>query len=136
MRISDWSSDVCSSDLTIGPKGLKYTPLLISFFFFIFFCNIFEIVPVIQMPATARIALPLVLSLIAYVIYHGSGVKEHGPFGSINHALIVPGPPFALHFLVVPIDSLSNSLVPPFTHPLRLFPQLRAGPIPPHPSPP
>src|SRR3546814_21101586 len=76
---------------TIGPKGLKYTPLLISFFFFIFFCNIFEIVPVIQMPATARIALPLVLSLIAYVIYHGSGVKEHGPFGYIKHALIEIG---------------------------------------------
>ncbi len=50
---------------TIGEKGLKYTPLLISFFFFIFFCNIFEIVPVFQMPATARIALPMVLALIA-----------------------------------------------------------------------
>src|SRR3546814_2696410 len=27
---------------TIGPKGLKYTPLLISFFFFIFFSTIFR----------------------------------------------------------------------------------------------
>ncbi len=58
---------------TIGEKGLKYTPLLISLFFFIFFCNIFEIVPVIQMPATARIALPMFLALFAYVVYHGSG---------------------------------------------------------------
>src|SRR3546814_14069771 len=79
---------------TIGPKGLKYTPLLISFFFFIFFCNIFEIVPVIKMPAKARIALPLFMSLIAYVIYHVSGCKEHGPFVYIKPSMTFPGLPF------------------------------------------
>src|SRR5690606_26179204 len=35
---------------TMGPQGRRYTPLLLSFFFFIFFCNIFEVIPVIQMP--------------------------------------------------------------------------------------
>ena len=64
---------------TIGEKGLKYTPLLISLFFFIFFCNIFEIIPVFQMPATARIALPMFLALLTYVVYHGAGFQEHGP---------------------------------------------------------
>src|SRR3546814_15756128 len=99
----------------------------ISFFFFIFFCNIFEIVPVIQMPATARIALPLVLSLIAYVIYHGPGVKEHGPFGYIKHALLSPGLPFAPHFHVVPLQFISKFLVQPFSHTARLFANLLAG---------
>ena len=114
---------------TIGPKGVKYTPLLMSFFFFVFFCNIFEIIPVIQMPATARIALPLFLSLFAYVVYHGSGFIEHGPFGYIKHALIVPGLPFALHFLVVPIEFVSKFLVQPFSHTVRLFANLLAGHI-------
>ena len=114
---------------TIGPKGVKYTPLLMSFFFFVFFCNIFEIVPFIQMPATARIALPLFLALFAYVVYHGSGFIEHGPFGYIKHALIVPDVPIAMHLLLVPIEFVSKFLVQPFSHTVRLFANLLAGHI-------
>jgi F-type H+-transporting ATPase subunit a len=114
---------------TIGTRGLKYTPLLISLFFFIFFCNVFEIIPVIQMPATARIALPMFLALLAYVIYHGSGFKEHGPLGYIRHALVPPGVPIALLVLVVPIEFISKFLVQPFSHTVRLFANLLAGHI-------
>lgn len=114
---------------TMGEKGLKYTPLLVSLFFFVFFSNIFEIIPVIQMPATARIALPMFLALFAYVVYHGSGVKEHGLLGYIKHAVVVPGLPFALHFLVVPIELISKFLVQPFSHTVRLFANLLAGHI-------
>ena len=114
---------------TIGPKGLKYAPLLTSFFFFILFCNIFEIVPFIQMPATARIALPAFLSLLAYAVYHISGIVEHGPFGYIKHALIVPGLPLPIHILVVPIEFISKFLVQPFSHAVRLFANLLAGHI-------
>ena len=81
------------------------------------------------MPGTARIALPMFLALFAYVIYHGSGFKEHGPFGYIKHALIVPGLPFALHFLVVPIEFISKFIVQPFSHTVRLFANLLAGHI-------
>jgi F-type H+-transporting ATPase subunit a len=114
---------------TIGTRGLKYTPFLISLFFFIFFCNIFEIIPVIQMPATARIALPMFLALLAYVVYHGSGFKEHGPIGYIKHALVPPGVPLPLLFLVVPIEFISKFLVQPFSHTVRLFANLLAGHI-------
>ncbi len=114
---------------TIGPKGLKYTPLLISFFFFVFFCNIFEIIPVFQMPATARIALPLFLALFAYVIYHGAGFKEHGPIGYLKHALVPPGVPPALLLLIIPIEFISKFLVQPFSHTVRLFANLLAGHI-------
>lgn len=114
---------------TIGEKGLKYTPLLLSLFLFIFFCNIFEIIPVFQMPATARIALPMFLALFAYVIYHGAGFREHGPFGYIKHCLVPPGLPFALYFLVVPIEFISKFIVQPFSHTVRLFANLLAGHI-------
>jgi len=114
---------------TIGTRGLKYTPFLISLFFFIFFCNIFEIFPVIQMPATARIALPMFLALLAYVVYHGSGFKEHGPIGYLKHALVPPGVPLPLLFLVVPIEFISKFLVQPFSHTVRLFANLLAGHI-------
>ena len=114
---------------TMGEKGLKYTPLLVSFFFFIFFCNIFEIIPVIQMPGTARIALPMVLALLAYVIYHGAGFKEHGPIGYFKHALVPPGVPAALLLLIVPIEFIIKFIVTPFTHTVRLFANLLAGHI-------
>jgi F-type H+-transporting ATPase subunit a len=114
---------------TLGTDGLKWTPYLTSLFFFIFFCNIFEIVPLFQMPATARIALPMVLALLSYVLYHGAGFVEHGPIGYLKHALVPPGVPIALLFLVVPIEFISKFLVQPFSHTVRLFANLLAGHI-------
>jgi F-type H+-transporting ATPase subunit a len=113
---------------TMGKEGLKYTPYFLSLFFFIFFTNIFEIIPVIQMPASARIALPLFLAGLAYVVYHGAGFRSHG-FGYLKHALVPPGVPAALLLLVVPIEFISKFLVQPFSHTVRLFANLLAGHI-------
>jgi len=114
---------------TMGTDGLKWTPYFLSLFFFIFFCNIFEIIPLIQMPATARIALPMFLALLTYLLYHGSGFKEHGVFGYLKHALVPPGVPLALLFLVVPIEFISKFIMQPFSHTVRLFANLLAGHI-------
>jgi len=113
---------------TMGKDGKKYVPFLMSLFFFIFFTNIFEVVPVIQMPAAARIAMPMTLALIAYVVYHGAGIRSHG-FGYLKHALVPPGVPVALLPLVVLIEFVSKFLVQPFSHTVRLFANLLAGHI-------
>jgi F-type H+-transporting ATPase subunit a len=114
---------------TMGADGLKWTPYMISLFFFIFFCNIFEIIPFVQMPATARIALPVFLAVLTYLLYHGSGFKEHGPIGYLKHALVPPGVPKLLLLLVVPIEFISKFMVQPFSHTVRLFANLLAGHI-------
>ncbi len=113
---------------TMGEEGRKFTPFLLSLFLFVWFTNIFGIIPVIQMPATARIALPLFLALLAYVVYHGAGFKSHG-LGYIKHALVPPGVPVALLVLVVPIEFISKFLVQPFSHTVRLFANMLAGHI-------
>ncbi len=114
---------------TIGHTDRKWLPpFMLSLFFFIFFTNIFEVIPVIQMPASARIALPMFLALLCYVIYHGAGFKEHG-LGYIKAALVPPGVPAALLLLVVPIEFVSKFLVQPFSHTVRLFANLLAGHI-------
>jgi F-type H+-transporting ATPase subunit a len=113
----------------MGTEGLRWSPYFLSLFFFIFFCNIFEIVPFIQMPATARIALPMFLALLTYVLYHGAGVKEHGPIGYLKHTLIPPGTPTLLLPLVMLIEFISTFLVRPFSHAVRLFANLLAGHI-------
>src|SRR5205823_9625343 len=41
---------------TMGPEGLFWAPFLVTMFTFVFICNIFEVVPLIQMPVNARIA--------------------------------------------------------------------------------
>jgi F-type H+-transporting ATPase subunit a len=114
---------------TIGHTDRKWlSPFMLSLFFFIFFTNIFEVIPVFQMPASARIALPMVLALTSYVLYHGAGIKEH-KLKYVTHTLFPPGVPIALYILVVPIEFVSKFLVQPFSHTVRLFANLLAGHI-------
>lgn len=114
---------------TIGHTDRKWLPpFMLSLFFFIFFTNIFEVVPFIQMPANARIALPLFLALLSYVLYHGAGIKEH-KLKYVTHTLFPPGVPKLLYVLVVPIEFVSKFLVQPFSHTVRLFANLLAGHI-------
>ena len=77
---------------TMGREGLQWTPFLISLFVFIYLCNAPGIIPIIYMPATARIAIPLCLSLLVWVIFIGVGLKHQG-LGYFGHLLWPPGVP-------------------------------------------
>lgn len=114
---------------TMDIEYKRYVPLLTALFFFIFFTNIFEIIPVFQMPASARIALPLFLALAVYLVWIGAGIASHGPLGFFKHMLIPPGVPVGLLPIIVPIEIVSNFLVRPFSHMVRLFANLLAGHI-------
>src|SRR5690606_761435 len=114
---------------TMGTKGLRWTTFITSLFFYIFFANIFEVVPFVQMPANARIALPLFLALLTFVLYNGAGIKQHGLLGYLKHSLIPPGVPAAMLPIVVPIELVSNFFIRPFSHTVRLFANLLAGHI-------
>ena len=114
---------------TIGNDGLKWTPYLTSLFFFVFFTSIFSVVPIIQMPAGARIALPMFLALLTYVLFNAAGIKEHGLFKYLKLNLFPPGVPVFLYVLVTPIEFVSTFLVRPFSLMVRLFANLLAGHI-------
>jgi F-type H+-transporting ATPase subunit a len=117
---------------TIGPEGLHkkwIMPLLTSMFFFILFCNLTEIIPFIQMPATARMAVPASLALLVWVIFNGVGVANQGPIGYLKSTLFPPGVPKFLYILVTPIEFISVFLVRPFSLAVRLFANLLAGHI-------
>lgn len=113
---------------TIGPDGMGYLPLLLSMFLFIFIGNLFEIIPTAHMPANARMANPLVLALITYVVFIGAGLKHNGPKYFVS-ALFPPGVPKALYVLVTPIELISTFLVRPFSLAVRLFANMLAGHI-------
>jgi F-type H+-transporting ATPase subunit a len=113
---------------TMGSSGLPWMPYLTSLFFFIFFCNIFEIIPVFQIPATARMAIPLFLALLSWAIFIIVGFKHQG-IGYLKSSLFPPGVPAALYILVTPIEFISTFLVRPFSLAVRLFANMLAGHI-------
>jgi len=112
----------------IGESGLGWMPYLTSLFFFIFFCNIMEVIPLFQIPAPARMAIPLVLAMLTWVIFIGVGIKHQGA-GYFKEALFPPGVPTALYILVTPIELLSTFIVRPFSLAVRLFANMLAGHI-------
>ena len=112
----------------IGPDGRRYMPLLTSLFLFIFIGNITEVIPFFQMPANARMAGPLVLALTVYVTWISVGVKHNG-VGYLKEVIVPPGVPGPLYVLVTPIEFLSNFLIRPFSHAVRLFANMLAGHI-------
>ncbi|MGC1512110.1 MAG: F0F1 ATP synthase subunit A [Acidimicrobiales bacterium] len=114
---------------TMGRDGLSWVPFLTSLFFFIFFTNITGIIPVVQMPANARMAMPLVFAVMIWVLFIAVGIKHQGPFGYVKSVLFPPGVPKALYLLVTPIEFISTFLVRPFSLAVRLFANLLAGHI-------
>jgi F-type H+-transporting ATPase subunit a len=113
---------------TMGKAGLRWTPMLISLFVFIYICNLPGVIPILQMPATARIAIPLTLSLLVWVIFIGVGLKHQG-IGYLVHLIWPPGVPTALKPLVGVIEFVSTILIRPFSLTVRLMANMMAGHI-------
>jgi F-type H+-transporting ATPase subunit a len=111
---------------TMGKDGLRWTPFLLSLFVFIYLCNLPGILPVLQMPATARMAIPLFLALTVWVVYNAVGLRHNG----IKYLTLMawpPGVPVAMRPLVGLIELLSNIVLRPFSLAVRLFANMLAG---------
>jgi F-type H+-transporting ATPase subunit a len=113
----------------IGPKGLKFVPLLTTMFVGIFALNIAKITPFLMMPPTSRVAWPLFLAVTSWLVYVGVGIKEQG-FGHYFKGLAFPsGVPKALYIILTPIELVSALILRPFTLLVRLFANMVAGHI-------
>ena len=112
---------------TIGPEGMGYLPFLITMFFFVFFINIFEIIPLVQFPGNARIAVPLFLALLVWFMFNIVGIAKQGFFSYIKNSVVPPGVPKVILPLLVFIEFISTFLVRPFSLAIRLFANMLAG---------
>lgn len=111
---------------TIGKNGLVWTPWLLSVFVFVYLCNLPGIIPILQMPVTARMALPLFLAIVVWVVYNAVGLR-HQKLGYITHMLWPPGVPTLMKPLVGLIEFVSNIILRPFSLAIRLFANMLAG---------
>jgi F-type H+-transporting ATPase subunit a len=112
---------------TMGEEGLFYTPFLLMMFTFIFVGNIWEVIPVAQMPINARIALPMFMALLVYVMYHYVGIKRQGLGGYLKSSLIPPGVPKAILPLLMFIELITILITRPLSLCVRLFANMFAG---------
>ena len=112
---------------TMGPDGLKFTQFLLTLFTFVLVCNIWGIIPGLQMPVNARIALPIFLAVLVWAIYHVTGIVSQGPIKYFKSATIPPGVPKAILPLVFLIELLQILVVRPLSMAVRLFANLIAG---------
>lgn len=112
---------------TMGPEGLPFLPFLTVVFFFILFSNLTEVIPGVQFPANARIAVPVVLALLTWVVFNVVGVVKQGPWHYFKGIMFPPGVPKPLYLLVTPIELVSTLLVRPLSLSVRLFANMLAG---------
>jgi F-type H+-transporting ATPase subunit a len=112
----------------IGPgEGLKFAPYLAALFYFIFFANLLEIVPGINFPVTSRMAIPVALAVLTYIISNAVGIMRQGPINYFKAILFPPGVPWPIYFLLTPIEFFSTFIIRPLTLSIRLLANMIAG---------
>ncbi len=110
----------------IGPEGVKYAPYLLAVFMFVIVGNLFEVTPLINFPITSRMAIPLFISLVTWVIFVIVGFKKNG-LRYLGDLIWPKSVPVALRWLVGIIEFVSTFLLRPITLAVRLFANLVAG---------
>ncbi len=110
----------------IGPEGIRYYPYLLALFVFILTANVFEVTPFVNFPLTSRMALPLFLALMTYLIFIAVWLKRQG-WRYFGEMIWPPGVPVALKPLVGVIEVFSILFIRPFSLAVRLFANMVAG---------
>ncbi len=114
----------------IGKKhGYRFLPLVTTIFFLVLACNLPSVIPFLNISPNARIGMPLVLAVVAYIAFIYAGSKEYGFFSFVGKSIVVPNLPLPLHFLVIPIEFLSTFVLRPLTLTIRLMANMLAGHI-------
>lgn len=112
---------------TIGPDGDRYLPYLTALFFFVFAMNFMEIVPPVQFPISGRMAIPVLFSAIAYVMFNYIGIRKQGAYQYFKGILFPPGVPKGIYVILTPVELFSTLVFRPITLAVRLFANMMAG---------
>ena len=100
----------------IGPQGLKYFPVMMTFAVLILVSNLMGLFPLFMSP-TAAVSVTFALGLSSFLYYNYIGIKENGVAGHLKH---LAGPIWWIAPLIFPIELISN-FIRPFSLGIRLF---------------
>ena len=112
------------AEKNIGHDGRKFTPLLLSFFFFILIAALVGLAP-FSATSTGNISVTLGLAIISFLAQQWGGISK---FGVAHHfgGLVPPGLPKFLLPIMIPIEIL-GMFTKPFALMIRLFANMLAG---------
>jgi F-type H+-transporting ATPase subunit a len=111
----------------MGPEGLPFLPFITSIFIFIWVNNTYGIIPLIQIPTTARMAIPAFLAVLVWFVFNIVGIVKQGGWHYLKGVLFPPGVPKPIYILVTPIEFVSVFVVRPLTLAVRLGANMIAG---------
>jgi F-type H+-transporting ATPase subunit a len=125
------------AEKNIGHDGRKYTPLLLSFFFFILIAALLGLFPlpaydfstgnfsVVSATSTGNLSVTLGLALVAFMATQFAGISKYGVVHHFTN-MIPPGLPKWLLPIIIPVELL-GMLSKPFALMIRLFANMLAG---------
>jgi F-type H+-transporting ATPase subunit a len=125
------------AEKNIGHDGRKFTPLLLSFFFFILVAALLGLVPLpaydfatghfsmAATGATANLSVTLGLAFVSFLAQQWGGISK---YGFVHHfaGLVPPGLPKFLLPIMIPVEIL-GMFTKPFALMVRLFANMLAG---------
>jgi F-type H+-transporting ATPase subunit a len=114
----------------IGHDGAKYTPYIVTVFFFILFCNILGLVPYGASP-TGNVSVTAALAIVTFLIVEIAGMRALGPAGYSKTIFYIPhGLPTVMKPIMLAIMTpveLLGKLAKPFALTIRLYANMAAG---------
>jgi F-type H+-transporting ATPase subunit a len=105
----------------VGPHGLKYFPVVMTFAVLILISNLMGFFPLFMTPTSAT-SVTFALGISSFLYYNYIGIKENGIFGHLKH---FAGPIWWIAPLIFVIEFISN-MIRPFTLGIRLFANMLA----------
>ena len=112
---------------SIGEEYKKYLPYLVALFFFVLVNNLFGLFPLTLYPTMSRVAFPMALAVVAWVVFNAIGIRRQGFIGYFKNMMFPSGVPPYVYPLLAPLEFMSTVLVRPVTLSLRLFANMFAG---------
>lgn len=111
----------------LGEQAKKWSPFLLSLFFFILFNNLLGLAPLPHhvKSMTSSINVTAAFASMVFLITVAVNIKTHGVLGFMKK-FVPPGLPFAVKLFAVPIEFMSW-LARPFSLAVRLFANMLAG---------
>jgi F-type H+-transporting ATPase subunit a len=112
------------AEKNIGHDGRKFTPLLLSFFFFILVAALLGLMP-FSATSTGNISVTMGLAVVAFFAMQWAGISK---YGVVHHfaAMVPPGLPKWLLPIMIPVELL-GMFSRPFALMVRLFANMLAG---------
>lgn len=108
-------------------RAKPYVPMITVFFIAILAFNLTGMVPGMNFAGTGTSAMPLLLAIMALVVFVKAGIQAQGTGGFIKSTVAPAGVPKPVLVLLSPIEALSAFIMRPVSLTIRLLANMISG---------